>query len=363
MKPQQTSKRPDMKEVYGFQVPTDAYYLHQGHAWVALEETGQVRVGLDDFSQKIIGPADDLNLPKIGKIYHQDNICFSLFKEGRKASFEAPVDGVIEAVNPKVRQQPNLVHDDPYGEGWLFLVRPTNLESNLDNLSSGDANVTWINEEAHRLLSLMETKVGVTLPDGGAVVDNLYAHYPDIGWRPLMKEFFSKNLTTNVLEEGSIKDLWKDVSHDGNLLYCFNCSTCVSGCPASHGDPPLLVRNLARKVILGLEEELIQDDTPWACVSCSRCEEMCPMNVMPFEMILSIRQWQCRNDETLIPSAIVEIYKRGYTQAVGVNLELRQSLGLPQMNTITNNPEQLQFFQEMLMKTQIVSDNDYMFKG
>jgi heterodisulfide reductase subunit C len=160
------------------------------------------------------------------------------------------------------------------------------------------------------------------------------------------------------LQEGSTKDLWKDIYNTGNLHYCFNCSTCVSGCPASHGDPPLLVRNLARMVILGLEEELLADDTPWA-----KCEEMCPMNVMPFEMILSIRQWQCRNDETLVPSAIVEIYKRGYTQAVGVNTELRESLGLPPLNTITNNPEQLELFREMLMKTQVVSDNDYMFKG
>jgi heterodisulfide reductase subunit C len=124
-----------------------------------------------------------------------------------------------------------------------------------------------------------------------------------------------------------------------------------------------MVRNLARKVILGLEEDLLMDDTPWACVSCSRCEEMCPQNVMPFEMILSIRQWQCKNDETVIPSAIVEIYKRGYTQAAGANQELRDSLGLPPLPIITNNPEQLAMFQEMLMQTQIVSDNDYMFKG
>ncbi|MFA4901542.1 MAG: 4Fe-4S dicluster domain-containing protein [Desulfobaccales bacterium] len=165
------------------------------------------------------------------------------------------------------------------------------------------------------------------------------------------------------LQEGSTKDLWKDIYNTGNLHYCFNCSTCVSGCPASHGDPPLLVRNLARKVILGLEEELLADDTPWACVSCSRCEEMCPMDVMPFEMILAIRQWQCRNDETLIPPAIVEIYKRGYTQAVGVNTELRESLGLPPLPTITNNPEQLELFREMLMKIELLSDNDYMFKG
>lgn len=159
----------------------------------------------------------------------------------------------------------------------------------------------------------------------------------------------------------SIKDLWKDIYNTGDLHYCFNCSTCLSGCPASHGDPPLMVRNLARKVILGLEEQLLEDDTPWACVSCSRCEEMCPMDVKPFELILAIRQWQSRNDETRVPTAIVEIYKRGYTQAVGVNKELREQLGLPELKTLFENPEQLELFREMLMKTSIVSDNDYMF--
>jgi heterodisulfide reductase subunit C2 len=165
------------------------------------------------------------------------------------------------------------------------------------------------------------------------------------------------------LQEESTKNLWKDIYNTGDLHYCFNCSTCLSGCPASHGDPPLLVRNLARKVILGLEEQLLEDDTPWACVSCSKCEEMCPMDVKPFELILAIRRWQSANDETRVPSAIVEIYKRGYTQAVGVNTELRETLGLPELKTITNNPEQLELFREMLMKTPVVSENDYMFSG
>jgi heterodisulfide reductase subunit C2 len=165
------------------------------------------------------------------------------------------------------------------------------------------------------------------------------------------------------LQQGSIKDLWKAIYNTGDLHHCFNCSTCLSGCPASHGDPPLLVRNLARMVILGLEEDLLNADTPWACVSCSKCEEMCPMDVKPFEMILAIRQWQSANDETRVPPSIVEIYKRGYTQAVGVNTDLRDKLGLPELKTITNNPEQLALFREMLMKTPVVSANDYMFGG
>jgi glycine cleavage system H lipoate-binding protein len=185
----------NMVKVYGFQVPTDAYYLHRGHAWVLHENDGRVRVGLDDFSQKILGPAEDLRLPEVGKVYYQDHLCLALFREGRKASFEAPVDGEIEMINPKVRQQPSLIHDDPYGEGWLFLVKPVNLQRNLDNLFSGEANATWINEESHRLLDLMDSTVGVTLPDGGEIIDDVYGHYPGIGWRPLVQEFFLQNLT------------------------------------------------------------------------------------------------------------------------------------------------------------------------
>ena len=48
---------PQMTEVFGFQVPITNYYSHPGHTWVLLENESQVRVGLDDFSQKIMGPA------------------------------------------------------------------------------------------------------------------------------------------------------------------------------------------------------------------------------------------------------------------------------------------------------------------
>jgi glycine cleavage system H lipoate-binding protein len=184
-----------MVDVFGFQVPTETYYLHRGHAWVVLEDSGQVRVGLDDFSQKLLGQADDLKLPEVGKVYYQDHLCLALFKQGRKASFEAPVDGAIEAVNPKLRQNPGLIHDDPYGEGWLFLARPINLRRNLENLLSGEANAAWIEAESQRLLNLMDTTVGFTLPDGGAIVDDVYDHYPELGWRPLVQEFFLQNLS------------------------------------------------------------------------------------------------------------------------------------------------------------------------
>ncbi len=195
MIPQEKISRPQMEEVFGFQVPVENYYLHRGHAWAALEDDDRVRVGLDDFSQKLLGPADEVRLPEIGKVYYQDHLCIALFRQGKKSSFEAPVDGAIEAINPLVRQNPSLMHDDPYGEGWLFTVKPVNLRRNLENLIYGQKAVIWINEEAHRLLNLMETQAGVILPDGGAIVDDVYGNYQELGWRPLVKEFFEKNLT------------------------------------------------------------------------------------------------------------------------------------------------------------------------
>jgi glycine cleavage system H lipoate-binding protein len=154
-----------------------------------------VRVGLDDFSQKLLGPADEIRLPEIGKVFHQDHLCMALFRDGKRASFEAPVDGAIEEINPKVRQNPGLIHDDPYGEGWLFMVNPTNLQRNLENLVHGEANATWIDAESHRLLHLMESTAGVTLPTGGTIIDDFYSNFPEIGWRPLVQEFFLRHLT------------------------------------------------------------------------------------------------------------------------------------------------------------------------
>jgi glycine cleavage system H lipoate-binding protein len=206
---------PRMTEVFGFRVPTSAYYLHRGHTWAVQESADQVRVGLDDFSQKILGPADEMKLPEVGKVYYQDHICLAQLRQGHKAPFLAPLDGTIEAINPKVHQKPSLVHDDPYGEGWLFMVKPSNLVRNLENLLYGEANASWIDQESHRLLSLMETKVGVTLPDGGAIIDDVYGNYPDLGWRPLVQELFLPILIRGWAEKGGLEARIEDPDREG----------------------------------------------------------------------------------------------------------------------------------------------------
>jgi heterodisulfide reductase subunit C len=114
--------------------------------------------------------------------------------------------------------------------------------------------------------------------------------------------------------------------------------------------------------VLGMEEELLDDDTPWICVTCTRCEEMCPQDAKPFEVVLAIRRWQCRQDETRLPQVLPEIYERGYTQPVEGG-EMRKAVGLEKLPALSEYPDLLEKFRAMLMEVEIVKANGYMFQA
>jgi glycine cleavage system H lipoate-binding protein len=176
------------QDAFGFRVPTNAF-LHRGHSWAVLENAGRVRIGLDDFSQKLLGRADETQLPNVGEKVKQDLKGLALARQGKKAGVLSPLDGIVEAVNPEIRRHPELIHDDPYGEGWVAVISPTNLKPNLEKLLYGESNAAWIDAESHRLLGFMESSLGVTLPTGGAIIDDVYGHYPQLGWEHLVQEF------------------------------------------------------------------------------------------------------------------------------------------------------------------------------
>jgi heterodisulfide reductase subunit C2 len=160
------------------------------------------------------------------------------------------------------------------------------------------------------------------------------------------------------------KNLWRDFVGAEDLWYCYACGSCISGCPASNAEPPLLIRRLIRMVALGLEDELLDDDSPWSCVTCSRCEELCPMGVSPFELCLAIRKWQCKNDGTRVPLSTTEVYHRGYTQPVEKAESIRSSVGLTErLPVIGDDPDLLAKFRSMLMETEVVKENSYMYEG
>ena len=74
-------------------------FVSPAHAWVSLDLSGTVRVGIDDFTQRLLGPIDGLTLPATGERIEKGAPLFSICKAGRRLSVPSPVSGVVAGVN------------------------------------------------------------------------------------------------------------------------------------------------------------------------------------------------------------------------------------------------------------------------
>ena len=105
--------------------PEDCQYTKE-HEWVRLED-GIAVVGITDYAQDHLGDVVFIELPDVGTEVTQ----FEPFGviDSVKASSElyAPLSGEVEAVNDALTEQPELVNQEPYGEGWMIKVRPADL--------------------------------------------------------------------------------------------------------------------------------------------------------------------------------------------------------------------------------------------
>ncbi len=165
----------------------------------------------------------------------------------------------------------------------------------------------------------------------------------------MLTEQRDKNLINELIELGG-----KD------LLKCYECGTCVADCPANTSEEmPLSVKRLIHICKLGLKEVLIEEETPWMCVTCGACEERCPRRANPFEIVLAIRRWQCKEDETYVPMVLREIFERGHTQ--NVLRGDRADFELPEIQTVAARKDYLEKFREMLKRTEVVKRYSYMF--
>ena len=108
-----------------FSIPEGLYY-HQGHSWIMPQGAELVKVGVDDFAQKLVGRSNRINLPKVGSRIEQGDVGWKLGIDAKTIDMLSPVTGDVVAVNKDIVKNPDLVNQDPYGKGWLMMVKPDN---------------------------------------------------------------------------------------------------------------------------------------------------------------------------------------------------------------------------------------------
>ena len=116
-----------------FEFPTDRRYA-ESHEW-ANEQDGVVRVGISDFAQDELGDVVFVELPGEGESFDRGS-SFGVVESIKAVSdLYAPVSGTVVDTNDALQDAPELINEDPFGDGWLITLDP---EGELDQLLTAD---------------------------------------------------------------------------------------------------------------------------------------------------------------------------------------------------------------------------------
>jgi len=103
--------------------PQDLRYTAE-HEWLRTGEDGVVRIGITAFAQDALGDVVYVSLPSVGDDVSAGDACGEVESTKSVSDLYAPLAGEVTAVNDALDATPELVNTDPYGEGWMYELRP-----------------------------------------------------------------------------------------------------------------------------------------------------------------------------------------------------------------------------------------------
>ena len=130
-----------MVKVQGYEVAEGLYYS-KDWMWVKVEN-GKVRVGITDYAQKQLNEVVFAELPSAGNEAIKGEPFGTVESVKSVSDLVAPVSGKIVEVNGKVGNNPETLNEDPYNEGWILVISPTNLADDLKTLMNYEQAAEW----------------------------------------------------------------------------------------------------------------------------------------------------------------------------------------------------------------------------
>jgi glycine cleavage system H protein len=104
--------------------PQDLRYTAE-HEWVRTGDDGTVRIGITSFAQDSLGDVVYVSLPAVGDTVSAGDACGEVESTKSVSDLYVPLAGEVTAVNEALDATPELVNTDPYGQGWMYELRPS----------------------------------------------------------------------------------------------------------------------------------------------------------------------------------------------------------------------------------------------
>ena len=129
-------------------IPDNLKYL-DSHEWARVESDGTVTVGISDHAQGALGDLVFVEVPDVGKALSKGGAAAVVESVKAASDVYSPVSGEVIANNSDaLSATPELVNSDPYGQGWLFKIKPSN-KSELGGLLDAKAYGKVVEEAGH----------------------------------------------------------------------------------------------------------------------------------------------------------------------------------------------------------------------
>ena len=175
----------------------EGLFLGAGHTWARLDPDGSLRVGVDDFARRLLGPIDRLELAAQGASLGHEDAAAVLHQGGKSVAFAAPVEGTVTEINAEALQDSELLLREPYERGWLLRLRPRDLARELPQLRIGAGARTWLRQETARFADFLGRQLpadafGTTLQDGGLPVSGVMEPLDRQAWERFEEEFLAR---------------------------------------------------------------------------------------------------------------------------------------------------------------------------
>lgn len=135
-----------MVKIEGNEVPEGLYYS-KDFEWIKIEGD-KVRMGITDYAQKSLREIVYAELPSVGSEVKQNEPYGTLESVKAVSDLVSAVSGTIEIVNEEVQSKPETLNEDPFGRGWLVVVKPSNLQAELANLMDFNKAAEWHKAQA-----------------------------------------------------------------------------------------------------------------------------------------------------------------------------------------------------------------------
>jgi len=179
-------------------IPQGLFYS-KNHTWAHLMKSGDAKVGLDDFLLHITGDVRFANLKNPGDLINKGDLMAEVVQNGKVLKINSPLSGKIVDFNFSLKDNPGIINIDPYGEGWIYKIKPNRWVEETNSYYLAEEAVTWSKRELERFKDFMAESVKkyspeasmLILQDGGELCDKPLSELPSEVWQDFQKSFLN----------------------------------------------------------------------------------------------------------------------------------------------------------------------------